>query len=143
MGVPPPMDLRLQGTLILGGPDITLGLRRATSHKKCITQGLQRHRFYTKMEPRWVLTPSDSTCRARDSKTGALEASPTTSGSVLEAPRWFLTPSERTWRAREAKMGALEASPREFGSALEALWTRLERRWGVQGRPREPEMDAK
>ena len=40
-------------------------------------------------------------------------------------------------------MGALEASPREFGTVLEALWTRLERRWGVQGRPREPEMDAK
>ena len=40
-------------------------------------------------------------------------------------------------------MGALEASPRASGSALEALWTRLERRWGVQGRPREAEMDAK
>ena len=39
-------------------------------------------------------------------------------------------------------MGALEASPREFGSALEALWTRLERRRGVQGRPRETEMEA-
>ena len=73
----------------------------------------------------------------------ALEASPRASGSALEAPRWFLTPSERTWRAREAKMGALEASPREFGGALEALWTRLERRWRVQERPREPEMDAK
>ena len=35
-------------------------------------------------------------------------------------------------------MGALEASPREFGSALEALWTRLERRWGVQGGPGSP-----
>ena len=40
-------------------------------------------------------------------------------------------------------MGALEASPRASGSALEALWTRLGRRWGVQGRPREPEMDTK
>ena len=40
-------------------------------------------------------------------------------------------------------MGALEASPRASGSVLEALWTRLERRMGVEGRPREPEMDAK
>ena len=40
-------------------------------------------------------------------------------------------------------MGALEASPRASGSALEALWARLEFRWGVQGRTREPEMDAK
>ena len=40
-------------------------------------------------------------------------------------------------------MGALEASPRASGSALEALWTRLERRWGVQGEHTEPEMDAK
>ena len=40
-------------------------------------------------------------------------------------------------------MGALEASPRAFGSTLEALWTRLERLWGVQERPREPEMDVK
>ena len=40
-------------------------------------------------------------------------------------------------------MGALEATPRAFGSALEAVWTRLERLWGVQERPREPEMDAK
>ena len=40
-------------------------------------------------------------------------------------------------------MGALEASPRAFGSTLEALWTRFERRWRVQERPREPERDAK
>ena len=58
-------------------------------------------------------------------------------------PRRFLTPSGRIWRAREAKMGALEASARAFGSALEALWMRLERRWGVQERPRELEMDSK
>ena len=57
--------------------------------------------------------------------------------------RWFLKSSGRTWRAREAKMGALEASPRAFGSTLEALWTRFERRWRVQERPREPEMDVK
>ena len=40
-------------------------------------------------------------------------------------------------------MGALEASPKASGSALEALRTRLERRWRVQERPREPERDAK
>ena len=40
-------------------------------------------------------------------------------------------------------MGGLEASPRASGGALEAFWTRLERRWGVQGEHTEPEMDAK
>ena len=73
------------------------------------------------MEPRWFLTSSGRTWRAREAKMGALEASPRASGSALEAPRWFLTPFERTWRARETQMGALEASPRASGSALEAL----------------------
>ena len=45
--------------------------------------------------------------------------------------------------AQEISRDHQKASPRASGSALEALWTRLERRWGVQGRPREPEMDAK
>ena len=35
--------------------------------------------------PRWFLTPSERTWRAREAQMGALESSPRASGSALEA----------------------------------------------------------
>ena len=76
------------------------------------------------------------------------------SGGQSGTPQWpELSAQEGPERSKTAQghPRALEGTPRDdqktspraSGSALEALWTRLERRWGVQGEHTEPEMDAK
>ena len=64
-------------------------------------------------------------------------------GYPQEGPERSKTAQGHPGAPQETPRDGQKASRIVSGSALEALWTRLERRWGVQGRPREPEMDAK
>ena len=57
-------------------------------------------------------------------------------GYPLESPERSKTAQGHPGALQETPRDGPKASPRASGSALEALWTRLERRWGFQRRPR-------